>query len=110
MRFLLLLLITLPCVATAQINRSATELACERVKEYIETRLFKDLPYKSVAYGQLKSYNNPQSHIAWIIEHKFQIETHVYNDKKSSISKEYRFSFYLDKKLKVLKAESYMLE
>jgi hypothetical protein len=110
MRFLLLLLITFPFFVKAQINRSANEMACEKVKEYIETKLFKDLTYKGVAYSQLKAYNDPRSHIAWSIEHKFEIETPVYTDKKSSVLKQYRFSFYLDKRLKVLKAESYMLE
>ncbi len=110
MRSVLLLLIILPFFSAAQINRSANELACERVKEYVEKKLFKDLPYKAITYGQLKPLTNPESHIAWSIEHKFEIETPVFSGKKNSVSKQYRFSFYLDKRLKVLRAESFMEE
>ena len=110
MRLLILLLLTIPFCSAAQINRSANELACERVKEYIETRLFKDLTYKAVSYGQLKPHSKPHSQIMWSIEHKFEIETPVFSDNKSSTLKSYNFSFYLDKKLKVLRAESFMQE
>lgn len=110
MRLLLLLLIALPFFSAAQINRSANELACERVKEYIVSKLFKDFPYKAIAYSPLKAHSNPQSHIAWSIEHKFEIETPVFSGKKKSVPKQYRFSFYLDKRLKVLRAESFLEE
>lgn len=110
MRLLILLLIITPFFADAQVNRSANELACERVKEYIETRLFKDLTYKAVSYGQLKPHSQPHSPITWSIEHKFEIETPVFSNNKTSTLKSYNFSFYLDKKLKVLRAESFMSE
>jgi hypothetical protein len=110
MRLLLIFLITIPFFSKAQINRSAKELASERVKEYIETRLFKDQPYKAISYGELKPYSQPRSHITWRIEHRFEIEAPVFSDKKTTVRKPYYFSFYLDKKLKVLLAESFMQE
>ena len=110
MRLLILLLIITPFFADAQINRSANELACERVKEYVQTRLFKDFSYKAVSYGQLKPHSQPHSQVIWTIEHKFEIETPVFSENKSGNQKLYNFSFYLDKKLKVLRAESFMSE
>jgi len=107
MRFLLVFLITIPFVSEGQINRSATELACERVKEYIEIKLFKDQPYKAISYGDLKPFPQPDSKITWIIEHKFEIETPVFSEKKTAVRTPHHFSFYLDKKLKVLLAESF---
>lgn len=110
MRLLILLLITIPFFSDAQINRSANELACERVKEYVETLLFKNHTYKAVSYGQLKPHSNPHSQIMWSIEHKFEISTPVFSENKNNNLKLYNFSFYLDKKLKVLRAESFMSE
>ena len=107
MRLLLVLLITIPFVSKAQINRSATELACERIKEYIENRLFKDQPYKAISYGDLKPFSQHDSKVAWIIEHKFEIETPVFTGKKTAVRTPHYFSFYLDKKLKILLAQSF---
>ena len=107
MRLLLFSLIAIPFFSSAQINRSATELARERIQEYIVTMVFKDQPYKPVSYGELKSYKN-RSDIAWIIEHKFEIEeTQLVSDKKIVVRKPQWFWFYLDKKLKVILAESF---
>lgn len=110
MRLLILLLIALPFCSDAQINRSANELACERVKEYVQTMLFKNHSYKAVSYGQLKPFSKTNSHMVWTIEHTFEIEAPVFSNDKVSHSKSYNFSFYLDKRLKVLRAESFMSE
>ena len=110
MRLLILLLIILPFFSVAQINRSANELACERVKEYVQTMLFKNHSYKAVSYGQLKPFSKTNSHIMWTIEHKFEIAAPVFSDNKTGNLKAYNFSFYLDKRLKVLRAESFMRE
>ena len=108
MRLLLICLIAIPLCSAAQINRSATELAHERIREYIVTRVFKDQPYKPVSYGELKSYKQDRSEIRWSIEHKFEIEeTQEVSDKKVIVRKPQWFWFYLDKKLKVILAESY---
>jgi hypothetical protein len=107
MRLVLVLSIIIPFLSDAQINRSATELACERIKEYIETKLFKDQPYKAISYGDLKPVSQHDSKVAWTIEHKFEIETPVFTDKKMAVRTPHHFSFYLDKKLKILLAESF---
>ena len=108
MRLLLFSLVIFPFFSSAQINRSATELARERIGEYIVKMVFKDQPYKPVSYGELKSYKKNRSDIAWIIEHKFEIEeTQLVSDKKIVVRKPQWFWFYLDKKLKVILAESF---
>jgi hypothetical protein len=110
MRLLILLLLAIPFCSDAQINRSANELACDRVKEYVKNMLFKNHTYKAVSYGQLKPLSKPNSHIVWTIEHTFEIEAPIFSDNKISNPKSYNFSFYLDKRLKVLRAESFMSE
>lgn len=108
MRILIFLLLIFPVVSNAQINRSANELARERVEEYIVTKLFKGFLYNPGSFSQLKSSKQPQSDIAWTINHKFEIvDSQFVADKKVAVTKPYYFAFYLDKKLKVLTAESF---
>ena len=109
MRILLLLLLA-PVAGWGQINRSAKELASEHIREYIQTRLFKDMPYKAVSYGEMKTYKQPNTEKAWILEHNFEIiENRFQADKKVALVKPYRFFFYMDKRIKVIGAESVQL-
>ena len=108
MRIILFLLLFLPAFMDAQINRSATELAKENIQEYLTAKLFKGLPYQPVSYGDLTPRKDKNSDITWSIEHKFEItETQTQADKKLAVQKLYRFLFYLDEKMKVLKAETF---
>jgi len=99
----------LPVFASSQINRSAKELASEQVREYITAKLFKDLSYKPVSFGQIKSFEDKRTlEIAWTIEHRFEItDTRKTSDQKTAVVKEYKFQFYLDDKMKVVRADSY---
>jgi hypothetical protein len=111
MRILLVLLLNPPFFSKAQINRSANELARENVREYIVTKIFKDLSYKSVSYDELKPQKQAHSEIIWSVNHKFEIvDSQFVADKKIAVRKPYYFSFYLDKNLKVITAESYYKE
>jgi len=111
MRLLLLSLLSLPLLCNAQINRSANEVARERVQEYIGTKLFKDLAYKPGDYGKLKSQKDRENDIAWSLTHQFEItDSQFVADKRIAVRKTYNFSFYLDKELKVIKAEGYYRE
>jgi hypothetical protein len=108
MRSILFLLFILPVFASAQINRSAREFASEQVQEYVAKKLFKEQPYKPGPFGELKARKDGYSEIAWTIEHKFEIsETRKGSDVKAGPSKLYKFQFYLDDKMKVLRAESF---
>jgi hypothetical protein len=111
MRSFFLFLLMLPAFAAdAQINRSAKELAGERIEEYIVTKLFKSKQYKPVSYTELKSYNDKKSSIVWIIAHEFELtEKKLKADGTSTAPVLYKLFFYLDDKMKVVKAEGMYL-
>lgn len=107
MRTLLFLALIIPALATSQINRSAREFASERIQEYVVTKLFRDLPYKPVFYGELKTYEEKSPEISWTFQHRFEItESRLISDKKTEVHRAYNFLFFLDKKMKVLRAET----
>lgn len=111
MRGIIAILIIVPLFSGAQINRSANELAQERVREYILTKIFKDVLYQPSNFGDLKEMRQPHSEIYWTIRHRFEIvDSQFVADKKIAVRKPYYFSFYLDKKLKVVTAERYSIE
>jgi hypothetical protein len=108
MRLLLLSALFAPLAMSAQIDRSANELARENVQEYLVTKIFKDHSYKPGTYGKLKSRrvaNNVE--IAWSIEHWFEIEESVIS---SLASKSYKFIFFLDRRMEVLRADAAYIE
>jgi hypothetical protein len=108
MRSLLFLALFFPAFAAAQINRSARELASERIQEYVSAKLFKGFSYKPGSFGQIKVHrenNNPE--IAWMIEHKFEITETKKEVGQTTAPKPYKFAFYLDDKMNVLRAESF---
>jgi hypothetical protein len=108
MRSILLMALLVPAVLHAQINRSATELAKENIQEYITSKLFNGHPYQPVSYGELKPREEKNQDVVWSITHKFDItETQSQGDKKLSVQKPYKFIFFLDKKMKVRRAETY---
>lgn len=111
MRIIILLLIILPSVAFAQVNRSAKELASGNIKEYITERLFTGREYKPVFYGEIKAAESKDRKIHWSLVHKFEItETELVNDKVTLVQKLYQFGFYLDRKMNVLKADGYFID
>lgn len=108
MRSLFLLLVAFPVFAGAQVNRSAKEFATEKIQEYVENKLFKNKTYKPVSYGELKPFEDKKLGIVWMIAHKFEItqggETSF--EKSVNVQHAYKFLFYMDEKMKVLKAET----
>ncbi len=109
MRSLLFLALILPVFAGAQINRSAREFASERIQEYVSKKLFKGMPYKAVSFGELKTYEDKNMEVAWTIVHKFEItepDKAAFDD-KAPVKTFYKFEFYMDKRMKVLRAESF---
>jgi hypothetical protein len=110
MRSLLLLLIALPFFTSAQINRSAKELASERIQEYVMNKLFKNKQYKPVSYGEIKEVGNKKkTEIVWVIAHQFEITEGGENSFEHSdkTQQPYKFLFYMNEKMKVVKAETY---
>jgi hypothetical protein len=113
MRIILLLLFACPLLAGAQINRSARELAMERSTEYIQLKAFKKQVYHSVSFSELKDLQptDKKSDLVWAIKHQFEIEEPRFLDgKKVVVRQPYTFYFYLDERMRVVKAESYYVE
>ncbi len=111
MKLLIIIIFFLPLFAIAQINRSATELAKERVAEYITTKIFRGVNYEPVSYGPLKSMDNDPANYRWMLSHQFEItDTLFVADKKTISKKPYIFSFYLNKKLEIVSADGYHRE
>jgi hypothetical protein len=107
MRIIIFLILFLPATINAQINRSATELAKENIKEYLLDKIFKGNLYQPVAYSELKRRKEKDPNIQWSIVHTFEItEAQTLPDKKNEAQKPFKFLFFLDEKMKVIKAES----
>lgn len=108
MRIILFFLLAAPFVAHAQLNRSANELAHENIKEYITEKLFKDQAYKPVSYDELKPYKIDRTDVVWSVQHKFEIAgtPEPVHSGSTDAQQTYKFIFYLDKKLRVLRAEN----
>ena len=112
MRHLLYFLLVTPFLTAAQINRSANQVAQEAAKEYIVKKIFNDKNYKSVWFSDLRERVNKKDGTSWVLEHRFNI-----SDKESSnfekgepVTKEYSFFFFLDKRMHILRAESYTVK
>ena len=111
MRSFILLSFLVPVIASAQINRSARQLASEQIQDYVTHKLFSDRPYKPVSFGEIKKFQDRKEvEIYWTIEHKFIITEPRKNQETGAPQpKEYNFRFYLDDKMRVIKADSYFI-
>ena len=108
MRIVLILLLALPLSASSQVNKSATELAREVTREYLVSKIFRGKNYQPLSYSELKPAKNKRNEVEWILEHQFEIaEKPVGYNESNSPKQTYSFVFYLDKRMKVVKAESY---
>lgn len=109
MRSLFFAVLVLPFLAGAQINRSAKELASEKIQEYVVNKLFKNKQYSPVSFGEIKAVGNKRSDIVWVLAHKFEITEGGPSSYERTVTSRhpYKFLFYLDEKMKVLKAETY---
>ena len=98
-----------PFLSAAQVNRSANEVAQSVAREYIVNKVFRDKAYKPVWYGPLRERVDKKDGTNWIIEHRFEIadkQPSSFNN-QANPKKEYAFTFFLDKRMKILRAESY---
>lgn len=109
MRIIFILFLILPLAAFSQVNRSANELAREKAEEYITGKLFTGKTYAPVWYGLLKECGDKWKEIRWRVDHDFRISSPPDNDKKEQAvqGQLYRFTFYFNERMKVIKAESY---
>jgi hypothetical protein len=106
---MLLLFLAFPFMVHAQVNRSASQLAHENIEDYLRSKLFRDRPYYPESFGDLKPQKEAHSETAWFMEHKFKVAEKVSEGSEKPVSIDnhpYRFFFFLDKKMRIVKAES----
>ena len=108
MRLIFLFFLFISFHAHSQVNRSAAELARENTQEFLVNKIFKSQTYHSLAYSEVEPYRPYDPNISWVMEHKCEVlnTTRLFG-KDSSTYTIYKFVFYLDRKLKVYKAESF---
>ena len=101
-------LLTLSFSLSAQVNRSANELARETTRDYIANKIFRNQAYRALAYGELKPWADKRSVISWTLDHSFEITHHQAAGfvKAVESKRAYKVLFYLDKQMKVLRAEA----
>ncbi len=107
MRAILFLLLLIPAVSSAQFKRSATELAKDKIRDYLTQKIFKNLSYQPISFGELTANRGGGSKFSSLIQHEFSIaDTQSHDNLKTPVQKEYHFVFYFDDKMKVQMAES----
>ena len=107
MRIILFLLLLIPAVSNAQFKKSATELAKDNIRDYLTQKLFKNLSYQPISFGELTTNRGGGSTFSSLIKHKFAIiEIESNENMKVPVQKEYQFVFYFNDKMKVQMAES----
>lgn len=107
MRTILFLLLLIPAVSNAQFTRSGTELAKDVIRAYVTQKLFKDVSYQPISYGELTRNRGGGPNFSSFIKHTFTItrmESH--ENMLVPVHKEYQFVFYFNDKMKVQMAES----
>ena len=111
MRTTLFLLLLIPALSNAQFKRSGTELAKDVIRDYVTQKLFKNLSYQPVSFGELTTNRGGGPAFSSFIRHTFtitRIESH--ENMLVPVHKEYLFVFYFNDKMKVQMAESVSYE
>ena len=107
MRTILFLLLLIPAVSNAQFKRSATELAKDNIRDYVTQKLFKNLSYQPISFGELTTNAGGGATFSSLIKHKFAItEIESHENMKVPVQREYLFVFYFNDKMKVQMAEN----
>jgi len=107
MRTILFVLAFIPAVSNAQFKRSATELAKDNIRDYITQKLFKNLSYQPISFGELTANREGGANFSSLIKHEFSItDPQSRENMKARVQKQYQFVFYFDDKMKVQMAES----
>jgi len=107
MRTIVFLFLLIPALSNAQFKRSATELAKDNIRDYVTQKLFKNLSYQPISFGELTTNRGGGSTFSSLIKHKFAItEMASHDEMKVPVQKEYLFVFYFNDKMKVQMAES----
>jgi len=99
------LLVLASVASQAQINRSAQELARDKIGQYVTGKLFAGKKYKPISFGTLRKYvSNRKTEIAWSYRHEFILHD---GDEGSKEVARHSFVFYLDRRMNIRFAEDY---
>ena len=98
------ILLLLPVLSHAQINRSAKELAKENIEEYLSQKIFKNQPIQPGKIGELVAYQKNGVGITWKVQYKMDLKEKQ-NDTDSTRNVPCKFTFYLDREFMVLLAD-----
>lgn len=104
MRTLLFLMLILPTLASAQVNKSAKELAGENIEAYLQ-KIYKGQDH-TITLGEPKAYLSQGSEAEWKISCRVTF-TDVAGKKSSSQDAYSNFMFYLSRRMQVVSAEAY---
>jgi hypothetical protein len=106
MRTALFLFLLIPALSNAQFKRSATELAKDKIRDYVTEKLFKNVSYQPISFGELTANSAGGSTFSSLIKHKFAItDTESHESIKTPVQKQYEFVFYFNDKMKIQMAE-----
>jgi hypothetical protein len=98
------ILLLLPVLSHAQINRSAKELAQENIEEYLSKKIFKNQPFQSGTIGELVSYRLNGAGISWKVQYQVDLKENQ-PEADSTRKVPSKFTFYLDREFVVLLAD-----
>jgi hypothetical protein len=106
MKTALYLFLLIPALSNAQFKRSATELAKDKIRDYITEKLFRNVSYQPISFGELAANSAGGSTFSSLIKHKFAItDTGSHENIKTPVQKQYEFVFYFNDKMKIQMAE-----
>jgi len=106
MRTALFLFLLIPALSNDKFKRSATELAKDKIRDYVTEKLFKNVSYQPISFGELTANTTGGSTFSSLIKHKFAItDTESHENIKTPIQKQYEFVFYFNDRMKIQMAE-----
>jgi hypothetical protein len=108
MKNIIFLLLLLPALGQAQFKRSATELAKENIEIYLTKKVFQHRLYEPISFEEINAVKKNDQDIEWSIVHTFLItENKMKDEKLIPVQQSYKFVFYFNRKMEVVKAESF---
>ena len=101
---IVIILLLLPALSHAQINRSAKELAQENIEEYLSKKIFKGRSIQPGTIDDLVAYQPNSAGIIWKVQYKMELKEKE-TDADSTHKTPCKFTFYLDRQFMVLVAD-----
>jgi hypothetical protein len=109
MKIILLAFFIFPTLAKAQFKKSSHELAAENIAKYLSSSVLKDRVFKMISPPEMKTFNSKDSDIWWTVEQQVETinEQKISDTATKTVKQLYNFTFYLDRKLEVLRSDCY---